>query len=128
MVGCIKLAWRNLLRGVQNLVIWFPVIWKDRYWDYVFLFILMHHKLRLMEKGILKNAIHVNYQRDALQIKRCRLLLERLIDSEVYHNHEIKAKLFGVDKQDYVTSDNREKFDLEYLFKYMTKHIRGWWD
>jgi len=124
----IRIAWRDLLQGVQNLWIWFPVIWKDRYWDHYFLMVLMHKKLELMEKGILKNAIHVNYQRDAFQIKRCRLLLKRLIDSEVYHNDEIRAKLFGVDKQDYVTSDNREKFDLEYLFKYMTKHIRGWWD
>jgi len=125
----IRIAWRDLLRGVQNLVIWFPVIWKDRYWDHYFLMVLLHKKLELMERGILKNALHLHYQRDALQIRRCRLILNRLIDNDVYHQNEVRAKLFGQnEKAEFLIADDREKFDLEYLFQYMTKHIRGWWD
>lgn len=120
----IRVGWRDLILGIQNLIIWFPTIWRDRYWDYVFLLTLMHKKLELMERGILKNAIHVDYQKDAFKIKRCRLTLKRLIDQDLYHR---RAKLFP-HNEDFRTADRKEKFDLDYLFSQMKKHIRGWWD
>lgn len=40
----------RLLRRLKNLVYWFPVIWRDRDWDYGFLLKLIRHKLAAMER------------------------------------------------------------------------------
>lgn len=40
---------KGILNGLKNLRYWFPVIWKDRQWDYDFLLKLLLHKLERME-------------------------------------------------------------------------------
>lgn len=80
--------------GIQNLITWFPVIWTDRNWDYWFIYKILHKKLDLMEKHIRKHDNHTCAQADADNIKKCVLLLDRLI-ADKYHesafkNHERK--------------------------------------
>ena len=40
---------RDIKYGIQNLIKWFPVIWKDRSWDYIYLLDILSFKLSLMK-------------------------------------------------------------------------------
>jgi len=72
--------------GIKNLVIWFPIIWKDRWWDQYFIYVVLRHKLHLMEKNIRKYGHHVRNVEDADGIKKCVLLLDRLIKDDYHEN------------------------------------------
>lgn len=74
----------NILYGLQNLCKWFPVIWSDRDWDYVYLYKLLHFKLKNMEYHHRNYGHHVGAEKDADKIKVCKLLLKRLIDDVYY--------------------------------------------
>jgi len=72
--------------GFSNLITWFPVIWKDRNWDHYFIYVMLRHKLHLMEQLIRHHGMHVNNIKDADGIKKCVLLLDRLIADEYGEN------------------------------------------
>lgn len=71
--------------GVKNLIRWFPVIWKDRNWDHYFIYVILRRKLQLMEQCI-RHGMHTNCVKDANKIKRCVLLLNRLIEDNYHEN------------------------------------------
>ena len=84
----------NLKHGVRNLIRWFKVIWGDRDWDSYFIFKILHKKLLHIENFTRKYGNHVESERDADDIKVCRLLLERILKDEydemTFKNHEKK--------------------------------------
>jgi len=65
--------------GFENLFLWFSIIWKDRNWDYYYIYIILRHKLHLTEKHIREYNNHVKAEKDADNIKKCVLILDRLI-------------------------------------------------
>ena len=71
--------------GVKNLIRWFPIIWQDRNWDQHFIYVILHKKLTLMEKG-LRNGCHLYADKTADQVKICVLLLDRLIKDKYHEN------------------------------------------
>lgn len=70
--------------GFKNLIRWFKIIWNDRNWDYCFIYIILHKKLDLMEKHIRKHSNHTTSKKDADKIKKCVLVLDRLIKDEYF--------------------------------------------
>lgn len=80
---------RNIIVSIKNLIVWFPLIWRDRQWDYIFIYRILHKKLSLMEKFIRKDGIHVRNIQDADKMKTCILLLERLMN-DIYHDQAFK--------------------------------------
>jgi hypothetical protein len=85
---------RDIKIGIKNLINWFPVIWKDRYWDNYFLYEILRFKISDMEKNIRKNGMHLRAEHDANKMKLCVNLLDRLIDDDYMGNalkhHDIK--------------------------------------
>jgi hypothetical protein len=75
----------DIPRGIKNIFIWAPVIWKDRQWDSYFLFKLLHKKLALMEP-VLRNGHCVDGSKRADEIKICRLLAKRIADDNYHDN------------------------------------------
>lgn len=69
--------------GVQNLIYWFPIIWKDRNWDSHYIFEIMMHKIKAQSKYIGERDIHTRAQRDAEIMMTCVKLM-KLIDDEFY--------------------------------------------
>lgn len=65
--------------GIENIIKWVPVIWKDRNWDNYYIYVIFRHKLNLMEKQIREYGHHLHNERDADNIKVCVNLLDRLI-------------------------------------------------
>lgn len=41
--------------GIKNLIIWFPIIWKNRYFDHYYLYKIEKHHLQLMLKTLKNN-------------------------------------------------------------------------
>jgi hypothetical protein len=155
----------SLKNGPKHVFEWLPVVWNDRHWDQYYIYKILRHKLYLQEKFIRHRGCHVNNERDADQIKRCIMILDRLLEDNYimnatkYHdkkwgeNEWIFTPIEGdeeLSKLDIVYenaktqkekdqqhkeymrcnthSRNMREQDLDYLFKYMRKHIEGWWD
>lgn len=118
---------RSIKPGVKNLIKWFPVIWKDRWWDHSYLYSILRYKLSLMEEGFRTSGISVNSEKDARNIKICILLLDRLIKDD-YSNDYKKAKKLGKIKEFWEHEEMLINQDLDLLFKTMRKQIRSWWD
>ena len=86
----------DIPRGIKNLVIWFPTVWRDRQWDHQFIYIMLRQKLHFTEQFIRKHGIHVNNIEDADEIKTCVDILDRLIN-DVHHDEAFKRhyEIFG---------------------------------
>jgi hypothetical protein len=138
----------EVIDGIGNLIKWFPVIWKDRWWDYSFLAKIISHKLFLDAKEYEKQGIHLYADRDARKMKICAELMRRIGD---YDYFEKKTKLWDLDLDyekipghsicDPISNKDRmklrraekneeglRKYYLNYFFKLMVKNIQTWWD
>lgn len=98
--------WRPLQYGVQNLIKYFPVIWKDRDWDYCFWIDMNIKKLESMEDSIRNHSHHLYCGRDADNIKKAVLALKRLREDD-YHENAFKNhnKKYGKLRMDFCPPD-----------------------
>ena len=99
-------AWHDLKYGIENLIRWFPVIWKDRDWHYGYVYVLLHHKLSSME-NVISDGPFVNSRKYGERIRYCKLLLKRLTD-ENYHDIAFMYhyKKWGEPEMDFVPIDD----------------------
>ena len=148
----------NFLLGIKNIFIWFKIIWNDRQWDSYFLFILMQHKLALMQKYFETNAHYIGADKNVKNIKICKNLLKRLADDNycknvfLFHDEKwgeaniiFKDNTIIVNRKNCLTEDDKKKEkkeainlcnremllidqDLNLLFTVMRKQIKHWWD
>ena len=77
---------KDFVIGVKNLIRWFPIVWKDRQWDHQYIYTILRHKLHLTEQFIRHRGIHVKNVEDADKLKKCVLLLDRLIKDKYHEN------------------------------------------
>lgn len=81
----------RFFRNVKRLFQWFPILWEDYDWDYVFLLDIMIFKLDKMAKHHEKNGMVVGSPFYAKQIAECARLLKRV--KEDNYRDEIKEQL-----------------------------------
>jgi len=141
----------DLFDNINRIIWWTPKIWKDRDWDYAYLYKIIEYKLARMEDCI-RNGYNVDSEKVAKNIKICRELLKRLAKDEYEHefiseyydkypidieniNESInnrQNKITKLDEKKYKWAiedeENRRKYDIEYLFYLMKKYHRHWWD
>ena len=65
--------------GIKNLIKWFPVIWRDRDFDWMYLIEIIDHKLKYMEK-CQRNGHHTQCEKYADEIDETRRILDRIIN------------------------------------------------
>ena len=108
----------EIKEGIKNLIIWFRVIWKDRWYDHYFIYSILRHKLNLMETKIRHQGVHLYHIKDADKIKKCVLLLDRLIKDEYHENvHKEYYKKWGRPKMSFKDSKEHPGYsvmDLKY--------------
>ena len=114
--------------GISNLVKWFPVIWKDRDWDYCFFLTILHKKLCFMEELFEYNAHYVGSEKDARIIKICRILSERLVRDDYIMSLAENKVFYRREPEVWKHEDALRDQDRDYLFKLMQKHLFKWWD
>jgi len=82
-----KIIWYNFkqfIQNINNLIYWFPVIWKDRQWDNYYFLEIMRKKLIIMEKFYRSPKAHsMDSKKDADNILTAIKTLDRMI-SESY--------------------------------------------
>lgn len=86
---------REIIRGLRNLLYWFPIIWHDRPWDYVFLYRMLRHKL-----ASISDSIEFWLRVDNEEIKQRIDLAVQLLDDIIADAHEQRAaeaheRIFG---------------------------------
>jgi len=109
---------KDFKTGIKNLIKWFPIIWKDRQWDRQFIYAILRHKLHLTEQFIRHNGIHVHHIKDADKIKKCVLLLDRLIKDKYHENiYQNYYKKWGNPEmfwEDYDEDPEYKTLDIKY--------------
>ena len=118
---------KDFVKGVKNLIRWFPVIWKDRDWDYRYIWDLNIQKLKFQSKYIGNNDNHTRAKRDAQIMMTCVRLMEKIKDNdyEVEHQEYYNSNVTFIPKilesgEKVYTYDSKvisENFD-EYFKKY----------
>lgn len=117
----------NLYYGIGNLFKYFRVIWEDRDWDWVFIIYLLEFKLRNVAAHERKFGHHLTSKRDARNIEIAAGLCKRILEDDY-------AKLATSEINPYATKEwgqrweYLQKQDIDYLFRFIAKNIRGWWD
>jgi hypothetical protein len=76
----VELPLKNLKRGLVNLYKWLPVVWKDRDWDYGFVFNLLKFKLEEMSKYTSSRKNHSDWKHNVRNINICVSLIDKLND------------------------------------------------
>jgi hypothetical protein len=121
------IGWRikEFRSSVNNLIRWFPIIWKDRDWDDHYIWEIMKNKLRWQAKYIGDRDFHTRAALDAKRIRLCANLMDKVQDGfysgEYMDYHETKWDFLDIpDKPGYKELDMQttsENFD-DYFKKY----------
>ena len=76
---------KSFISGVKNIWYYLPIIWSDKDYDYTYILILLHKKLKKHEHWLVFSKYcwdYVGRERDAKALHVCILLLERLIKDD----------------------------------------------
>lgn len=103
---------RNIKRGIKNLIKWTPVVWKDRDYDYQPLLEMMKFKLENMEDFFRNKGIAADAEERADEMKVCIDLLDRLINDvhfkeayDAFHEKWGEGKITFEDEGEYCKMD-----------------------
>jgi hypothetical protein len=113
--------WPRLQYGIENLIAYAPIIWRDRDWDHADLTRLLEFKLRRMAAHFEKYGHHLSSERDAKQIREAAILCKRMA------LEDYEPERFQLAK-DYKRIDTMHRQDLERLCLLLKKYLRNWWD
>lgn len=92
--------WYCLKRGIRNLCIWFPIIWSNDSWDYLFLIDMMDKQLSEMEKfwhsysPVVMKKNHIAKRITWIR-KLQKMWREDYYSTKAYEEHE---RMFGISK------------------------------
>ena len=73
----------GLLNGIKNLIKWFPIIWKDRDYDFVFIYRIFKFKIKKQAKFLKGNSIFVSSKRSHEKM----LLVHKLVEIQEYETY-----------------------------------------
>jgi hypothetical protein len=74
---------KDLIRGIKNLIRWFPTVWKDRDYDHSYIWEILKTKLKHQAKYIGDRDFHVSAKRNAEIMMTCVRLIDK-IQNEFY--------------------------------------------
>ena len=115
----------EFVRGIQNLIHWLPVIWKDRHWDDHYIFEVLKHKIKLQQKYIVNSNRHTRVNIDNRDMTIVLNLIERIQDDYYalecyeYENSNFRFEPAGDEKYTMERDVISENYDA-YLKKYRT--------
>jgi len=103
--------------GIKNLWKWLPIVWKDRDWDYYYIFQVLKFKLE-------KQAKHLG-GRDAELMMTCVRLINKLQNEDYYQEYYDSRPMNNKMMHKCQAQHNKAK---RLLFKIMNDRIDSWWD
>lgn len=126
MLRILKHKIQITIRSIKKLWRWIPIIYKDRDWDYWYIYELLKYKLEDMENYIRKDGIHVYNEHDADKIKTALRLLDRL-QSEHYVQEYYDAQ-DGFTLEGINAALAKQAKAQRIFFKFLDHNIQKWWD
>ena len=78
-----KYLHKEIKWGIQNILYWFPIIWKDRHWDSHYIFEIMKHKILAQADYVSDKDRHTRAQQYARDMRLCVKLMG-LVQDEFY--------------------------------------------
>ncbi len=115
----------DIPNGIENVIRWVPLIWKDRDWDEYFLLRVMQFKLRKMGECFRDYGHLVHSDRYSRQCLVASELCRRLREDEY---GDPKLHYTKKTKYDYQREECTKKNDQRYLGLLIGKYLRHWWD
>lgn len=116
---------KRFFKRVQNLIRWFPIIWKDQDWDDYYIFEILKFKLKNQAEYIGYHDRHMSAKRDAEIMMLCVRLIDKVQDEwygrEYFDYQESEFKF--IDSQSHPgmyeleIEEKSERYD-EYFKKY----------
>lgn len=111
--------------GIKNLYKWFPVIWKDRDWDYYYIYQVLKFKLEKQASHLNKYGYHVNAGRDAELMMTCVRLINKLQNEEYYERYYDSTPMSTELMYECQAQHDKAK---RLLFHILSERIDSWWD
>ena len=116
---------KYIKHGVKNLYKWFWVIWKDRDFDYHYIYQVLKFKLEKQAKHLADVGCHNEAQRDAELMMTCVRLINKLQNEEYYD------EFYNLDKRSpealKIVIDRHNKAK-RLLFNILDRKIESFWD
>lgn len=131
---------------IKNIRLWYPILKEDQQWDYVYLYEIIQHKLKLMENLQRNQGNSVDAEVYADEMREVIDVLERLIEDDYMpeESKEYFKKLRIEDLFDnkrerseeehqehlewYRQEEKNRNKDIEFVFDTMKEKIERWWD
>lgn len=124
MLDNLKSLYYNIIYGIQNLFVYFSVIWKTREWDFEFIYELIQFKLKRVRKHLEEHNLFENVDKTCQQIRICENLIQRLLDNDynkfLHKKHEEKFGKFNFESIFY----KKGKTDDEDLYELKSKYSK----
>jgi len=119
-----KYIFRDFRKGINNLIIWFQIIFQDSNWDDYYIFKVLQFKIKNTSKYINKHQRYVGCERDVEIMNTCVNLIDKIISSyyeveyqDYYKNHFTFNHISGTDQ-----SLLKSNVDENNLQKYFSKY------
>lgn len=111
----------SIKESIRSLAVWFRTIWRDRDWDYSFLYNTLHKKLSNMHDCLSSNnAVAFHHPNHLKRFKICKLLAKRIANDKYWSR--------GFSGKDVFHGDYLKQQDLDMLHELMAKYSMWWWD
>jgi len=116
---------KNKIKQVRNVLRWIPIIWRDRDWDYYFIYEILKQKLKHVEQHTAKHGHYFNSEGDAESLRIAIEMIEK-----VQHEYHIDKYLSGGEWDHNGMVQSMEDHDKarQELFQYLSDNIEKWWD
>jgi len=95
--------------GIQNLYIWFPIIWKDRDWDHEYLYEIIELKIKNM---LILQKKHGEFTYNTLIIRDMKICL-KLLDRIINDHYMDERNNYVSHKHSFVRIENSDLFEIE---------------
>lgn len=115
--------------GINNLIHWFPIVWKDRNYDYSYILYTLRFKLKNTERCLMSKNRFESTERNCERIRLCIRLLDKIIDdfysTEYLDYHLSNFEYKKLDSGRFEIIDNLIENNLpEYFKKYRLTYNR----
>jgi len=114
------------IKQLRKLIRWIPIIWRDRDWDYYFVYEILKQKLIDTEAYIRKDGLHVFNEHDADSIKTAIEMIEKVQTEYHLDKYLSEATEWTKEGMDKAAKDHNKA--KQELFKYLNNNIEKWWD
>jgi hypothetical protein len=117
--------WFNkFVEGIQNIITWIPIIYKNKNWDWRYIYDILEFKLLQQRKYLVNANRHTSIPETNKHITTCLNLIQRVKEEyyscEYFDYHEMNFEFLPIEDKDAYTLESTlvwEKYD-EYLSKY----------